>query len=124
PSRGGLRLHDGLLSFAQVGQLRLPEAELAYLSACSTVNGARQQVDEPLHLASALQLAGFRHVVGSLWPLDDQIAADAAHAFYQRMPTTPTADSAAGALHAVTVDLRARYPDRPDLWASLVHSGP
>ncbi|KAL6399607.1 hypothetical protein AUP68_17012 [Ilyonectria robusta] len=41
---------------------------LAYLSACGT--GRIQQerhMDESMHLVSACQLAGFRHVIGTLW---------------------------------------------------------
>ncbi|MCR6490535.1 CHAT domain-containing protein [Amycolatopsis sp. OK19-0408] len=70
------------------------------------------------------QLAGFRHVVASLWPLSDRIAADAARAFYRLLPGRTGADGAAEALRAVSLGLRGVYPDRPDSWASLVHSDP
>ncbi|MCR6489776.1 extracellular solute-binding protein [Amycolatopsis sp. OK19-0408] len=79
--------------------------------------------DEAVTLGSAFQLAGFRHVVASLWPLSDRIAADAARAFYRLVPGRTGADGAAEALRAVSLGLRDTYPDRPDLWASLVHSG-
>ncbi|NKE58145.1 CHAT domain-containing protein [Lentzea sp. PSKA42] len=123
PSHSGLSLHDGPLRVPDISRLQLPHAELAYLSACSTARSGRQFADQALHLASAFQLAGFRHVIASLWPLNDHIAATAAAAFYDRLPATPTADRAAFALHAVTQDLRVEYPDRPDLWAALIHSG-
>ncbi|MGW0575494.1 CHAT domain-containing protein [Streptomyces sp. NPDC002920] len=124
PSEGGLHLHDGVLSIAEIGRLDLPEAELAYLSACSTGHVGRRHADESIHLASAFQLAGFRHVVASLWPLDDHVAAGAADHFYRLMPDTPSADAAAMALHRVIQHLRAEHPGRPHLWASLIHSGP
>ncbi|GAA0408830.1 CHAT domain-containing protein [Acrocarpospora corrugata] len=124
PAGGGLLLHDGTLRLPEIGALHLPGAELAYLSACSTANHGIRHVDEALHLASAFQLAGFRHVIASLWPLVDGIAAGAARAFYRAMPATPAADEAATILHHVTRDLRDAYPDRPDLWAALIHSGP
>ena len=123
PSRGGLRLHDGTLSIPNISRLQLAHAELAYLSACSTAHRGLRHADESIHLASAFQLAGFRHVIASLWPLDDRIAAAAAGSFYSRLPSGPTADEAATALHQVTLDLRASHPDRPDLWAPLIHSG-
>ena len=123
PSRSGLHLLDGILPTSAIGQLSLAHAELAYLSACSTAHREWRQADEALHLASAFHLAGFRHVIASLWSLDDRTAATAAHAFYQRLPAT-TADHAATALHHVTRSLRAEHPDRPDLWAPLIHSGP
>ncbi|WP_373920397.1 CHAT domain-containing protein [Streptomyces sp. 5112.2] len=36
----------------------------------------------PLPLAGALQLAGFRHVVGILWEVDDVVSARIATSFY------------------------------------------
>ncbi|GAA3228690.1 CHAT domain-containing protein [Dactylosporangium siamense] len=120
----GLRLFDRTLRLPEVGGLRLAEAELAYLSACSTANHGLRYADEVLHLASAFQLAGFRHVVASLWPLDDGTALKAARAFYRGLPDAPVADGAATVLHRVTRQLRAANPDRPDLWAPLIHSGP
>lgn len=62
--------------------------------------------------------------MASLWPLADEFAAEVAHQFYQRLPDIPNADTAAVTLHGVTKELRARFPDRPDLWASMIHSGP
>ncbi|WP_413099893.1 CHAT domain-containing protein [Streptomyces sp. Inha503] len=124
PSNTGLRLHDSTLTIADINQLRLTNAELAYLSACSTANRGIRHAEESIHLATAFHLAGYRHVVASLWPVADEFAAAAAHQFYQRLPDVPNADAAAVTLHRVTKELRARFPDRPDLWASLIHSGP
>jgi WD40 repeat protein/tetratricopeptide (TPR) repeat protein len=124
PANGGVLLHDGPLRLPDIGALRLPEAELAYLSACSTAHQGGRHSDEVLHAASAFQLAGFRHVVATLWPVADEIAARAARAFYRDLPDTPTADDAAPVLHQVTRALRAAEPARPDLWATLIHSGP
>ncbi|MEU2042684.1 CHAT domain-containing protein [Nocardia niwae] len=123
-SRSGLALHNATLSLPEISRLDLTHAELAYLSACSTAHRGIWRVDESLHPASAFQLAGFRHVIASLWPLTDRIAAAAATNFYQHLPATPTADHAAIALHHTTRELRTQYPDRPDLWAALIHSGP
>jgi hypothetical protein len=124
PAEGGLRLHDGTLRLPQIGGLRLHEAELAYLSACSTANYGTRHADEVLHLASAFQLAGFRHVIATLWPLTDKIAAQAAHEFYRLLPDTSATGTAAAVLRQVTQGLRSTFPERPDLWAALIHSGP
>jgi tetratricopeptide (TPR) repeat protein len=121
PSRGGLRLHDGDLTIPEISRLRLGQAELAYLSACSTAHRGGRFADEAIHLASAFQLAGFRHVVAGLWPLADEIAASAARSFYTHLDGV--ADRAAWALRQVTLELREQAPDRPDLWAPLIHSG-
>ncbi|MEB3370498.1 CHAT domain-containing protein [Saccharopolyspora mangrovi] len=123
PSGGGLALHDRTLTLPEISQMRLINAELAYLSACSTANRGFRLADESLHVASAFQLAGFRHVIGSLWPLNDHIAAVASTAFYRNMPAEAAADHAAAALNHVTRQLRDRNPDRPDLWSAIIHSG-
>jgi hypothetical protein len=44
--------------------------------------------------------------------------------FYRQLPAAPSADEAAATLRHITLELRTRHPDRPDLWASMVHSGP
>jgi tetratricopeptide (TPR) repeat protein len=124
PSRGGLHLHDGILPIAEISRLELRHAELAYLSACSTARTTARLSNESIHLASAFHLAGFRHVVASLWPLQDSVAATAAQEFYRKLPDTPTAGDAARVLHDVVKDLRCDHQGRPELWAALIHSGP
>ncbi|KAH7146066.1 hypothetical protein EDB81DRAFT_759375 [Dactylonectria macrodidyma] len=42
-------------------------------------------VDESIHLANACQLAGFRHVVGTLWSVDDKLCVDMARMTYEFM---------------------------------------
>ncbi|KAF3174700.1 hypothetical protein TWF225_009422 [Orbilia oligospora] len=57
---------------------------LAYLPACSTSNNSAGQLyDESLHLVTSFQLAGFRHVVGTLWEVSDEYCVDAAKAIYE-----------------------------------------
>jgi CHAT domain-containing protein len=124
PSAGALHLHDGQISIADLTGLAPTNAELAYLSACSTAHSGTALADESINLATTFHRLGFRHVIASLWPLDDTTAATAAHAFYEQMPPTPDADHAPHALREVTRRLRAAHPDRPDLWAPLIHSGP
>ncbi|MFD9030979.1 CHAT domain-containing protein [Streptomyces sp. NPDC059567] len=122
PSNGGLCLSDGMLTIPEISRLALTDTQLAYLSACSTGYRNLEHVDESLNLASAFQLAGFRHVIASLWPLNDSFGAVASRRFYGEL--SGAADDAPRALHETTLELRRQYPDRPDLWASLIHSGP
>ncbi|MFE9751418.1 CHAT domain-containing protein [Saccharothrix saharensis] len=124
PSHGGLHLHDGRLPIGRITGLRLDRAELAYLSACSTARTSLRHADEAIHLVSAFHLAGYRHVIGSLWPLADNVASDAAATFYRELPPLPEPHDFAPALHRVVRGLRDQHPDRPDLWASFIHSGP
>ena len=65
---------------------RSPKADLAYISACSTVDiKVATLADENLHIASAFQLAGFRHVVASLWPHKDELCLEIAAKFYREL---------------------------------------
>jgi CHAT domain-containing protein len=124
PSNGGLHLYDATLTLPDISRLQLTDAELAYLSACSTANRGIRHTDESINLASAFQLAGFKHVIATLWPLNDNIAATAARSFYRELPSSASADEASISVHNVITQLRTDYPDHPDLWAGMVHSGP
>ena len=75
PSQSQLLLSDhesDPLTVTRLAPVNLQRARLAYLSACGTaftVKGAL--LDEAIHLTSACQLAGFPHVVGTLWDIND-----------------------------------------------------
>jgi CHAT domain-containing protein len=78
--------------------------------------------DEATHLATAFAVAGFRHVVGTLWPVVDGAALPLAQDFYGHLVTRP-GEPALALAHAVRA-ARARYPDVPGIWAGYVHIGP
>ncbi len=127
PVAGHLKLHNGTLGVLELGRINLTEANLVFLSACQTAVGGHQVEDESIHLAAAFSLAGFPHVIGTLWPINSYIAAQIAAAFYAGI-TAPngriTAGRAAHALHAAIQETRMSHPDKPDLWASHIHLGP
>jgi hypothetical protein len=59
---------------------------LAYLSACSTSQVRNESMlDESLHLVNAFQLAGFQHVIGTLWDVDDELCKEVASLVYQKV---------------------------------------
>ncbi|MFD7507761.1 CHAT domain-containing protein [Streptomyces sp. NPDC059853] len=123
-SGGHLLLNDHterLLTAADIARLRLDRAELAYLSACETVRGHDALADEALHIAGAFHTAGFRHVVGTLWRVDDEAAMEIAEAFYSGVGRD-AADSAV-ALHRAVRAQRERFPATPTLWAGHIHYG-
>ncbi len=125
---GRLLLADGDLRIADIADLRLEAAELAYLSACGTARGsaAPALADEVIHLASAFQLAGYTQSVATLWEVGDAFAADAAAAFHHTLAPSlpdPAPLPAALALHETVRALRAADPDRPWTWSALVHAG-
>ncbi len=125
PSTSHLLLHDhptAPLTVLDVARLRLDDAGLAMLSACSTARPGGRLADEAIHLASAFQLAGYCHVVGTLWPVGDAMAVRVARDVHDRL-AVPDAD-VAGVLHTVSRALRDAMPERPSLWASYLHMGP
>ncbi|MET8576101.1 CHAT domain-containing protein [Streptomyces sp. NPDC005012] len=126
PAHSHLALHDGPLSVTAVAEQNLSGAELAFLSACHTARGTSALADEAIHLAAAFQLAGFPHVVGTLWRLADDPAPGIARDFYQAL--TASAEGAGGsarALHDAVRRLRRdpAHAARLD-WACYVHVGP
>jgi CHAT domain-containing protein len=123
-----LRLHDHLdreFAVRDIAALRNDRAELAYLSACDTAHGPQRLADEAIHLTGAFHLAGYPHVIGTLWSISDPIAAAVARSVYDDITTpAPDADKAAEALHNAVRDVREANPDTPAIWAAHIHVGP
>lgn len=86
---------------------------LGYLSACSTGAGDLKGLgDEGVHLISSLQLAGFQHVVGTLWEVSDQHCVEVARKFYETLRDRGMTDEAVcQGLHRATRALRDRSFD-------------
>jgi hypothetical protein len=133
PSRSILLLHDhesDPLTVASLAEVRMDSAQLAYLSACRTAfMGSVELIDEAIHLTSAFQLAGFPHVIGTLWEINDEVASKMAADFYAELGGATEqhgrldTDAAARALHHTVRKVRDRYPNSPYLWAAHLHAG-
>jgi hypothetical protein len=131
PSLSAFLLHDQPLTLADLATLDLPETDLAYLAACQTATGDRRLLDEALHLAGALQLVGYRHVLATLWSISDSDAPAMAYITYAHLlhpdpdrPDRPQAAQAPYALHHAVTRLRQACPGEPLLWAPYIHLGP
>ncbi|KAJ4178413.1 hypothetical protein NW767_014870 [Fusarium falciforme] len=81
---------------------------LAYLSACGTGQVRQEEsLDEGMHLASAFQLAGFRHVISTLWEVDDELCVTVARKTYEYLREHGISDqSIRAALHHALRALR------------------
>ena len=88
--------------------LRSHSPFLAYLSACGTGQLKNERFfDENIHLITAYQLAGFRHVIGTLWEVNDQSCVDVATVTYEEMGDGGMTDeSVCLGLHKATRKLR------------------
>lgn len=130
PSHSSLLLHDHPdtpLTVASLATIRLDSARLAYLSACRTAyHPDAALVDEAIYLTTAFQLAGYPHVVGTLWESDDELSVRVADAFYSGLVTDGgliDTRKAARALHHAVRAVRDELPNTPSLWAGYMHAG-
>ncbi|MFB9445452.1 CHAT domain-containing protein [Dactylosporangium vinaceum] len=125
PSRSRILTYDHAerpLTVADIAGLRLHDAELAYLSACSATRTRPEFADEAVHITGAFLFAGYRHVIGTLWPVVDVICAQLAGAFHRGLAAHP--GDPAAALNTAVRQVRDRFPALPSLWAAHLHVGP
>ncbi|KAL8926867.1 MAG: hypothetical protein Q9208_002676 [Pyrenodesmia sp. 3 TL-2023] len=100
PSLSALLLMDWEASPLTIRDLRDLKLQrdppfLAYLSACSTGrNNMSKLEDEGIHLVSACQLAGFRHVIGTFWAVPDEYCSATAETFYETLRDEGMTDGA------------------------------
>ncbi len=76
---------DGLLTAEEVATLDLTRCEMAVLSACDTNVGERRAGQGVFSLQMALQMAGARSVVTSLWKVPDEATRELMADFYRRI---------------------------------------
>jgi hypothetical protein len=129
PSQSGLLLSSGILTLEKLSQHYYPNAHIMYLSACSTAETSTEKLaDEVLHLGSGFQLAGFPHVIGTLWEVNDKEAAEVASEFYVKIKGNGEIYLEEGvvarALHHSVMKQRDKLLDDPLAWAAQVHFGP
>ncbi|KAI0487473.1 hypothetical protein F4859DRAFT_501872 [Xylaria cf. heliscus] len=84
---------------------------LAYLSACDTAHiDSKHYLDESVHFLSAFSLAGFWHVIGTLWEVEDETCVDMAKLTYKGIGSGEMTDeSVCQGLHNATRELRDRW---------------
>ena len=115
------------LTVAAISRENLPDARLAYLSACNTAQASPSLNDEAVHITAACQLAGFRNVIGTLWQASDSTAPNIANDVYACLTSggsqPPDTEDTARALHEAIRLQRDRSPAEPWLWATYVHFG-
>jgi CHAT domain/Tetratricopeptide repeat len=129
PSASRLILYDyetTPLTIADISGRHLSSG-LAFLSACNTATTSPALANEAVHITGAFHLAGYQHVIGTLWPINDAVARDLACDVYERLTlhgtTMPDVSRTADALHHATRQLRDQYPALPLLWAAHTHTG-
>ena len=124
-----LLLHDEPLTARQISTTKVAGGMLAVLSACKTYDSGDVVPDECLTIGSALQLAGYQHVIATQWPVYDRSTAALLSTVYDavlvgtdgdRLDTNRTAE----ALRAAMIGARRLAPQEPARWVPYIHLGP
>ena len=120
-------LHDGYLEIGQIASKRLSNAQFAFLSACNTATGIEKLPGEAMHLAGALQFAGFLSVIATMWGVDDTDTAIVAshvyqHMFHNKLQGCDSWEVATALNHAIFL-LREHEGVTVDRWAPFIHFG-
>ncbi|KIK39487.1 hypothetical protein CY34DRAFT_328663 [Suillus luteus UH-Slu-Lm8-n1] len=125
PFMSAFLMRDQPLSLLDITQTDLSRHEVAFLSACDTAVGDSSTPDEVIHLATGLQFAGVKSVVGTLWKVTDATVQRLVEEFYKHFCKDGNMNSkrAAQALHQAVHSL-ARDKDMPlDQRIVFVHIG-
>ena len=139
PSQSRLLLNDWQTSPFTVSDLTAlnnQQAQFAYLSACHSASTSDfRLLSESIDLSSAMQLAGYPSVIGTLWEVRDKQSAEVAKDVYSWMLVGSKLDikRSAESLHRAVRLLRDRTRkvsgftreilDDPLTWAPYVHIG-
>lgn len=139
PSQSRLLLHDWQISQLTVSDfmmLNMQFPQLAYLSACHSASSRDLRLlSESINHSSAIQLAGYPSVVGTLWQVGDMHSAEIAEDMYRGMlkGSKLHTERSAECLHEAVCSLRERMRtvpgfkrkvlDDPLVWASFIHLG-
>ncbi|HLQ51600.1 MAG TPA: CHAT domain-containing protein, partial [Terriglobales bacterium] len=117
---GGTDNDSVLQAWEIYSQLKL-KAELVVLSACDTGRGQAIAGEGLIGLTRALQYAGARSVVSSLWTADDQSTLTLMVAFHRNLRNGDTKDEALRrAMESVRKDPRSSHPY---YWAAFYLTG-
>jgi CHAT domain-containing protein len=118
---------DGILTAEELAALDLSRAEWAVLSACDTGLGEIGERGEGVFgLARALQIAGARTVIMSLWAVDDEATQDWMLSLYEArlVDRLGSADAVRQAsIRTIRSRREAGLSDHPFYWAAFVSSG-
>jgi CHAT domain-containing protein len=115
------------LTLSNIIKLSLPNADLAFLSACQTATGSQELQDEVVHLTTGMLLVGYRGVIGMMWSIMDndapQIAGDVYAHVLEASPLDPM--RAAEALHLAIQKLREQSGGKKSFlhWVPFIHFG-
>lgn len=99
-----------------IASLRLPRTRAVVLAACGTARGQRNAGEATISVARAFLAAGAPSVVATLWPIDDEPAAE----FFPRLHRHLAHGlSPAEAVRATQIEWIQRRDAPPGMWAAV-----
>ncbi|HWJ41618.1 MAG TPA: CHAT domain-containing protein [Candidatus Limnocylindrales bacterium] len=110
---------SGMLAASEIAALHLSKHPLVVLAACGTFRGNSIHVGGMSSLPRAFLLAGARAVAGTLWEVDDDVAASLFLTFHEHLRT---GESPARAVRAAQVEMIHASDPRlrhPATWAPI-----
>ncbi|KAK0189887.1 CHAT domain-containing protein [Armillaria mellea] len=115
------------LTLPEIMRSRSPQGEFAFYSACNTGSSPDHTSGEVVNLASAMEVCGFRSVVGTLYPIHDDFAVDVCREFYRSARSRCWTD-AGYSLKDCMLELRRKtWEEAGELgirkWIAYVHIG-
>lgn len=99
-----LLLSDSPLLASELTERQLDQLELVVLSACSSAQGELIAGEGIEGLTSTFLKAGAANVIGTLWPVPDEVAAQWSSVFYEELGSSVSIERAVGAANAAIED--------------------
>jgi len=116
-------IDDGILTALEISSMNLEGTHVVVLSACETGLGSVQEGEGVYGLRRALQMAGARTVVSSLWAVSDRITATFMRDLYE-VSGESLPDRLRSAQLSMIGDLRSKgLSDHPVSWGAFITSG-
>ncbi|HWS71645.1 MAG TPA: CHAT domain-containing protein, partial [Thermoanaerobaculia bacterium] len=119
-SPGALLLADGELSASDLARLALRARPLVVLAACGTFRGDATHVSGMPSLARAFLAAGARGVAGTLWEIDDDVAADLFLRMHERLRAGASPADALRSAQVAMIHASDSRLHHPAAWAPVI----
>ncbi|KAI0319911.1 TPR-like protein [Amylostereum chailletii] len=124
PTKSAFILHNSRLELIDIMKKSFTHTELAVLSACQTATGDEMLLEEAVHLAAGMLMAGYRSVVATMWSIKDKDAPVVAEEFYLQLMKEGGGRKVAYALHDAVKRLRNEVGEQAfDRWVPFIHIG-